>query len=133
MAMSGVRTLTTNAGLLKQAPPEAIMSRYGPDPDRVSLTDRTVFTELAHWMYGALGGAAYGLLPSPVRARPWSGPVYGVVVWAGFEMAFAPALGVQNAQGRSVVGRFVLALDHVLYGAVVGGAVAPEQAREGRR
>lgn len=124
MTMSALREVTTSLGLLREAPPET-MVREGT-PDAVSALPqgtRQALTELMHWTYGAGGGAAYGLLPERLRKRPvLAGTVYGLGVWSVFEVALAPLLGVRNPQGR-VVGRVVLALDHVLYGLVVAGVV----------
>lgn len=126
MAMSGTRQLTTNLGLLGTVPPEAMVGRVAPDElRRLSPAKRSALTELAHWAYGTLGGVGYGLLPASVRRRAISGPAYGVAVWLVFELGIAPALGIGAPHGK-VLGRVVLMADHVLYGVVVAGRLAPE-------
>jgi hypothetical protein len=126
MAMSGLRTFTANLGLLRQSPPDAIVDRHAPRLLRNrGPGTRMAVTELAHWLYGAGGGVMFGLLPGRLRAHPWTGPVYGVVVWLGFELGVGPLLGVQGRQG-GVGGRLILMADHALYGAVVAGRLAPE-------
>jgi hypothetical protein len=75
--------------------------------------------ELAHWGYGAAGGAVFGALPDGVRRQPWAGPAYGFAVWLGFEAAIAPALGLRQAEQLRAAERAALAADHLLYGFVL--------------
>ena len=75
--------------------------------------------EIAHWAFGAAGGAVFGALPRGVRRRPWAGPVYGLAVWLGFEMGIAPVLGLSQAKRVRLVDRLALAADHLLYGLVL--------------
>jgi hypothetical protein len=77
--------------------------------------------EAAHWTFGAGGGAAFGALPGAMRRRPWAGPVYGLVVWLGFEMGIAPMLGLSQAKRVRLIDRLALAADHLLYGLVLTG------------
>lgn len=137
MAMTGVRTVTGNAGLMEQSPPEAIVERHAPPPiQRLAEEHRTAITELAHWSYGAVGGVMFGLLPPYVRAHPLTGPLFGLTVWVSFEAGIAPLLGVQHTKQRRALGRAMVALDHALYGVIVSGRLAPEPeviARERRK
>ena len=127
MAMTGVRTVTGNTGLMERSPPEAIVERHAPPPiKRLAAEHRSAVTELAHWSYGAAGGAMFGMLPAPVRAHPLTGTAYGLAVWLSFEVGIAPLLGVQHTQQSSTTGRAVVGLDHALYGIVVSGRLAPE-------
>lgn len=124
MGMTGMRTVTTNAGLLEKSPPEAVMVRRQPSwVEELSPEHRAVLTELAHWTYGCLGGVAFGLLPARVRAHAWSGPIYGVAVWLAFELGVGPALGVQYPAENKLVGRAAVVVDHLLYGIVVAGRI----------
>lgn len=126
MAMTGMRQVTTNLGLVDTAPPEAMVGKTAPDQlRRFSPDARTALTELAHWTYGALGGVGYGLLPRRLRSRPLSGPLYGLGIWFAFEAGIAPLLGLGAPHGK-VVGRIAVMADHVLYGVLVGGRLAPE-------
>ena len=125
MAMTGMRVMTTELGLLEQAPPQAI-SRQRARGARALLRraprkQRPGLVEAAHWAFGAGGGAAFGALPSTVRRRPWAGPMYGLVMWLGFELGIAPALGLSQAKRLRPVDRLALAADHLLYGAVLSG------------
>jgi len=123
MAMTGMRVVTTQLGLVEQTPPQAIarqrsrglrgMLRMAPRKQRRGLI------EAAHWAFGAGGGALFGALPQSVRRRRWAGPVYGLAVWLGFELGIAPALGLTQAKRLRVVDRLALAADHVLYGLVL--------------
>jgi hypothetical protein len=126
MAMSGMREFTANAGLLEKSPPEAIVERHGPKRvQRLAAEHRSAITELAHWCYGAAGGTAFGLLPRRLREDPRTGPVYGLCVWLAFELGIGPLLGVQYPEQRRLLHRAMLALDHIVYGIVVSGRLAP--------
>lgn len=127
MAMTGVRTFTESAGLLAESPPEAIVEERTPNTlRRLADEHRTAITELAHWAYGTAGGVLFSFLPARVRTHPLTGPAYGLAVWLAFEAGLAPVLGLRRAKTQRPVSRAVLALDHVLYGIVVSGRLAPE-------
>lgn len=128
MAMTGTRRVTQNLGLLEQAPPEAIDEKL-PVTSALSPERREVVIELAHWSYGAVAGAAFGSLSDRARWHPAAGPAYGLGIWLVFELGIAPALGLQYAEERKAAGRLMLALDHLLYGVVVAGRLAPERRR----
>ena len=123
MAMTGMRVLTTELGLLEQTPPRAIsrqrargaraLLRLAPRKQRVGLV------EVSHWAFGAGAGAAFGALPGAVRRRHWAGPTYGLVVWLGFELGIAPVLGLSQSKRARPVDRLALAADHLLYGLVL--------------
>jgi hypothetical protein len=123
MAMTGMRVMTTELGLLEQTPPQAVsrqrarglraLLRRAPRRQRVGLV------EGAHWAFGASGGAVFGALPRTVRRRRWAGPIYGLVVWLGFELGIAPALGLSQAGRLRPVDRLAMAADHLLYGVVL--------------
>ena len=125
MAMTGMRVLTTELGLVEQTPPQAVgrqrargmraLLRRAPRKQRRGLV------EAAHWAFGASGGAAFGALPGTIRRRTWAGPVYGLVVWLGFELGIAPLLGLSQAKRARLVDRLALAADHLLYGLVLSG------------
>jgi hypothetical protein len=80
---------------------------------------RRAALELAHWGYGAFGGAMYGAAPEDLRKRPWVGPAYGLALWVGFEAALAPMLGLSQAKKLRPMDRAGLAADHLLYGWVL--------------
>ena len=123
MAMTGMRVMTTELGLVEQTPPQAL-SRQRARGVRALLRraprkQRRGLIEAAHWAFGAGGGAAFGALPREVRRRPWAGPLYGLVVWLGFELGIAPALGLSQARRVRLIDRPALAADHLLYGLVL--------------
>ena len=123
MAMTGMRVITTELGLVEQTPPQAIarqrargaraLLRLAPRKQRRGLI------ETAHWAFGVGGGAVFGALPRGLRRRPWAGPVYGLAVWLGFELGIAPTLGLSQAKRVRLVDRLALAADHLLYGLVL--------------
>jgi hypothetical protein len=123
MAMTGMRVITTELGLVEQTPPHAV-SRQRAGGMRALLRraprkQRRGLVEAAHWAFGASGGAAFGALPREIRRRRWAGPAYGLVVWLGFELGIAPALGLSQAKRTRSVDRLALAADHLLYGLVL--------------
>ncbi len=125
MAMTGMRVLTIELGLVKQTPPQAVGRQRARGARallrRAPRRQRRGLIEAAHWAFGAGGGAAFGALPGAMRRRPWAGPVYGLVVWLGFELGIAPALGLSQAKSVRLVDRLALAADHLLYGLVLSG------------
>ena len=120
MAMTGMRAFTIDVGLIRESPPQAILRQRAKGLiRRVPRGRRRGAIELAHWAYGAVGGAAFALLPEPVRQRGWAGPVYGLVTWLSFEAVIAPGLGLSQAKKLRTVERTALAIDHLLYGLVL--------------
>lgn len=128
MAMTGSRTVAAGIAPGERTPPEAIMEKHAPGLffSHLSEHHREAVTEVLHWAYGAGGGMAFGLLPARIRRLPGTGAVYGLAIWLGFEMGIAPLLGIEQVKHRKVLWRVVIALDHVLYGVVVAGRLAPE-------
>lgn len=121
MSMTGVRAVTGGMGIVDQIPPQAIFRQRAHSLlKRLPRRRRDAAIELAHWGYGAVGGAGYGLLPSRVRGNPLAGPAYGLLIWISFEVGIAPILGLKQARrlgrGRE---RLALAADHALYGLVL--------------
>lgn len=110
MAMTGTRVVTVSLGLVQQAPPQQIAGdSRGP---------RRAAVEVAHWAFGAAAGAGYGTLPQGWRKRSWTGPIYGLLIWTGFETT-APLLGLPHAEQAGVRQRLAIAADHVLYGFIL--------------
>jgi hypothetical protein len=127
MAMTGLRTVTAAVGRQEQSPPEAIVEEKAPGiVRRLPERSRNAVIEVAHWTYGTGGGLVFGMLPAGVRGHPAAGPAYGLAIWLAFELGIAPALGVRHVHRRRVLWRALVALDHVLYGLVVAGRLAPE-------
>jgi hypothetical protein len=120
MAMTGMRTFTVHIGIVEETPPEAIVKQKARGLiRRVPRDRRPAAIELAHWSYGAAGGAAFGLLPDRIRLTPWAGPAYGLLVWIGFEAGIAPALGLKQARKLRLAERLAFAADHLLYGLIL--------------
>jgi hypothetical protein len=120
MAMTGMRAFTVDIGIVDEDPPRAILRQRARGLiRRVPRRRRGAVIEVAHWGYGAAGGAVFGALPERVRREAWAGPAYGLVVWLGFEAGLAPALGLRQARQRRLAERAALAADHLLYGLVL--------------
>jgi hypothetical protein len=129
MAMTGMRAFTVDLGIVEQTPPSAVLKKKARGLIRqVPRTRRRAAIELAHWGYGAAGGAFFGALPDALRRKPWAGPAYGLAVWVGFEAGIAPVLGLTQARELRVAERTALALDHLLYGLVLSeGRKRPQE------
>ncbi len=122
MAMTGMRSVTVSLGVVKEPPPSAIArrkSRYPVMLRRRRQPHHSVTSELLHWGVGAAGGVGFRLLPRAVRRRAWSGPLYGMAVWLGFELVGVPALGIPRRRGLRLGERAALIADHLLYGLVL--------------
>ena len=120
MAMTGMRRMTTALGLVERTPPERLADEGVPALlTAVPVRQRAEAIEVIHWAFGATAGAAYGLLPPRVRRRRISGPLYGLAIWAGFELGARQLLGLGEPDDRAVTERLALAADHVLYGLVL--------------
>ena len=120
MAMTGLRRMTTGLGLVDEVPPRAILRQKSKGLLRlVPRKKQRLLTEGSHWLVGAVGGAAFGVLPDDVRRRPYAGPLYGLFIWLMFELAVAPALGLSQARRLRPVERVALATDHLFYGYVL--------------
>ena len=128
MAMTGMRVITVDVGLVEQSPPEAIAEQRARGLlRRVPPRRRRVAVELLHWAYGTAGGGAFGALPDRLRERPWAGPAYGLLSWLSFELGIAPVLGLKQARRPRVAERMALAADHLLYGFVLSQARRPQR------
>jgi uncharacterized membrane protein YagU involved in acid resistance len=52
---------------------------------------------MVHYGTAAAAGVLYAVaVPSGVRARPWSGLLFGVAVWAIGNELFLPAIGLEK-------------------------------------
>jgi uncharacterized membrane protein YagU involved in acid resistance len=120
MAMTGARTFAAHAGLIREEPPSRLARTQAHALlRRVPRQRRRVMVELVHWGTGALFGLVFGLLPQRVRMKAWSGPLYGVAVWAGFDAVVAPALGLTERGWPHGRERAAFIVDHVLFGLVL--------------
>ena len=120
MAMTGMRSFTKSIGLLEESPPRSILRQKSRGLFRAApKRGRRALQELAHWGYGAAGGAAFAAMPEEARKRPWFGPLYGIVLWLSFELVQAPLMGLSQSKELRPLDRLALAVDHLLYGLVV--------------
>ena len=119
MAMTGIRRVTIDLGLVQKPPPEEIATEGVPGLlARVAPEHRETAIELFHWGVGAMGGFGFGMLPGSLRRRRWAGPAYGLAILGVFETAIAPRLAI-GIKDRTATERLALAADHVLYGLVL--------------
>ena len=105
-------------------------------PDRPSQPGGDDGSRLREMLHGAARGAVGAMAMTGMRVLtsdgreclneqlgrwPWAGPAYGLVVWLGFELGIAPALGLSQAKRARLVDGLALAADHLLYGLVLSG------------
>jgi len=128
MAMTGMRQVTTGLGLVEQTPPDAIIKQRAsgllvrmPRLAFLVAKRQTAVIELAHWFYGAAGGAAFAMLPASVRGSRWAGLGYGLLTTALFELAIAPVLGLDKAKKIRPSEQLMFTADHLLYGFILAG------------
>ena len=120
MAMTGVRVFALHAGLIREDPPSRLTRKQARGLlKRVPRKRRRVVVELVHWWMGGVFGIVFGLLPDRIRQKRWSGPVYGVLVWMGFDAVVAPALGLTDRGWPKGRERTVFVVDHLLFGLVL--------------
>ena len=112
MAMTGVRVFALHAGLIREDPPSRLSRKQKGRRPRWLV-------ELIHWAMGGVFGIGFALLPENVRRKPWSGPVYGLLVWLGFDSVVAPALGLKERNWPKGRERAVFIADHLLFGFVL--------------
>jgi len=119
MAMTGVRVLAKDAGIVEEEPPRRLARKRARGLIRTVPRKRSgVVVELVHWAMGGAFGCLFSVLPEAVRRRAWSGPVFGFGVWLLFDAMAAPLLGLERnwPKGRE---RAVFVVDHLLYGLVL--------------
>jgi hypothetical protein len=112
MAMTGVRVFAVHTELIREDPPSRLVRKRGG-------RRRRWVVELVHWGMGGVFGIGFGLLPDALRRRRWAGPVYGLLVWLGFDLGVAPALGLTHRDWPKGRERAVFAADHLLFGLVL--------------
>lgn len=120
MAMTGVRRVTTDLGLVQKPPPERVATEVPGLFARIAPKHRETAIELCHWGVGAGGAIGFAILPAALRRRRWAGPAYGLAILGVFEAVIAPRLGFAGRE-RTSTERLALAGDHLLYGIVMGG------------
>ena len=112
MAMTGLRGFALHLGLIREDPPSRLIRKQkGRRPRWV--------VELVHWAMGGVFGIVFGLLPERWRQRRWTGPVYGVFVWLGFDAFVAPLFGLKQRDWPKGRERLVFIADHLLFGFVL--------------
>jgi hypothetical protein len=120
MAMTGMRVFALHAGFIREDPPSRLTRKQARGLVKlVPRKRRRVLVELVHWAMGGVFGIAFALLPESFRRHRWSGPVYGVLVWLGFDAVIAPAAGLTERDWPKGRERAVFLADHVLYGLVL--------------
>jgi uncharacterized membrane protein YagU involved in acid resistance len=120
MAMTGIRVFALNAGLIREEPPSRLTRKQAHGLlKRAPRKRRRMVVELVHWAMGGAFGVVFALLPEAIRRKRWSGPVYGVLVWLGFDGVVAPVLGLTERDWPKGRERLLFLVDHVLFGLVL--------------
>jgi len=129
VAMSAVMIAGDRTGLMGEQPPTAI-TRFALDEAGVErpAVAASLIAPLSHLFFGAVGGAAFGLLRRLVPGVPGGllGVGFGLAVWAISYKGWIPALGIlpppeDDRPGRPVV----MVVAHLVYGLVLGRLVRP--------
>ena len=129
MAMTGMRTFTADAGLVRETPPQSIAKKRRPSGvlSYVPKSRRRAFVEVMHWSVGVTGGAIFGLMPDALRRAPWFGPIYGLGILLSYDFGIAPLLGLKQSQRPKATEQAALIADHLMYGLILsGGEHAPQ-------
>jgi uncharacterized membrane protein YagU involved in acid resistance len=120
MAMTGIRQFASQAQIIRDDPPARMARKQGKGMLRtVPRRKRGAVVELIHWAMGAVFGLLFGLLPESIRMKMWAGPVYGFLVWLGFETTVAPALGLKQRRWPHGTERAIFMVDHLLFGLIL--------------
>lgn len=126
-AMSAVMLLAQRAGLMGELPPHRIanqtVDRMPTDADPGPAT-RDALGWVAHYAFGALAGALYGVLRAHVRT-PGPGTLHGagyaLGVWAVSYLGWVPALRLLPHATRDRPGRQPsMILAHLVFGGILG-------------
>jgi hypothetical protein len=126
MAMTGMRRISVGLGLVEETPPEELLEEGAPElAKRIPPERRAAVIEIVHWSVGAGGGAFFALLPRTLRTRRLTGPLYGLAIFAAFEMLVQPVIDTPHAHRVQVGERLAIGADHVLYGLILGERFPP--------
>jgi hypothetical protein len=126
-AMSAVMLLAQRAGLMGEMPPHRIanetVDRAPTDADPGPRT-RATLGWVAHYGFGALAGAVYGVLRAHVRT-PGPGTLHGAGyafgVWAVSYLGWVPALRLLPHATHDRPGRQAsMILAHLVFGGLLG-------------
>jgi uncharacterized membrane protein YagU involved in acid resistance len=114
-------------------PPRKISMRAAKKAGLLSHLDRkerTRFTWLSHFGFGAGAGILYALLPGGLRRLfPLAGPAYGMTVWAAAYLGLMPALGLYPSALRDRKSRNgLMVASHLVWGLSLGAAYGLLQA-----
>ena len=95
--------------------------------------DMQQLTLAAHFGYGAVCGAAFGLVaPRKLPAAAGVGMLFGLGVWAGSYLGWLPALGVRQPATVDPPARSGLMIAaHLVWGAAAGVIVASASRTQG--
>jgi hypothetical protein len=135
MAMTGMRSFTVDAGLLRETPPQSVAKQRRPTGvlSRVPKSRRRAFVEVMHWSVGVSGGAIFGAMPDRLRRASWFGPVYGLGILLTYDFGIAPLLGLKQSRRPKATEQAALIADHLLYGLILrapSGPALPRPARD---
>jgi hypothetical protein len=120
LAMTGMRQFAADLGLIEKTPPEELADKPADGVIAKVPQDKRKAAVLGiHCAVGAAGGVTYGVLPDFVRQKAWSGPFWGLAIWAVYEGGVAQVLGLKHAYDFPARERATIVADHLLYGYVL--------------
>ena len=125
--MTGFMRLTQQTGFYQKELPPTKVTRAATKTlgveQFVSSEGETLLTGLAHWAFGMVGGAVFGVVSKTNNRIParFGGLVFGLLVWMVSYMGWIPALRILpmpwNERGKHGLMPFIA---HVIYGATLG-------------
>ena len=130
--MTGVRMAADRVGIHERRPAHSVIVRRlrGVTGRKPWGHEAETTATIAHYAFGAAAGAAYAVV-APRRARVRGlGILYSVAIWLVSYFGVLPWLRLMPCPERDATGRqVVLAVDHVVYGLVLDGALAALERR----
>lgn len=112
------------AGLMGKQPPEHITESF---LDRIGIRKRPdeaedVLAALNHFVFGAVGGAIYGLVRRERVPEVPQGMAFGLAMWAASYKGWVPAAGIMPDPDHDRPGRpTAMIAAHLLFGGALAG------------
>jgi hypothetical protein len=122
-AMSAIMFGARRSGVMGTMPPEKITASFlNRAGIKRSRKQQDALAVAIHFIFGAGGGAIFGLAPERLPVPPVPlGMAYGSAIWAVSYMGWVPMLRIMPPPHRDQPGRQgVMLLGHLVYGGVLG-------------
>lgn len=127
LAMTGIRTLLVETGMVSEPLPHKVERRLAMQlgvNDRMSARSEDLLTQAQHLALGASFGIGYSLIRRRRELPFWAGPLYGLFVYAVNVAGLGPGLDLNRAPWRDDppdVARQIFI--HLIYGLVTAQSI----------